>query len=86
MQGTDEFDIAIPEGYVVDELPDPVKDNVGFASYQSSSEVRGHVLHYSRTYTVSKITLLPEQYGALQHLASVIAADEDSRVILKRAN
>ena len=85
MQGTDEFEIALPEGYVVDELPDPVKDNAGFASYESSSELRGRVLHYSRTFTVNKMTLLPEQYGALQHLAGVIAADEDSRVVLKRS-
>lgn len=86
MQGTDEFDIALPEGYVVDELPDPVKANVGFATYQSSSEVRGRVLHYSRTFSLQKMTLLPEQYGDLQHFAGVIAADEDSRVVLKRGN
>ncbi len=84
MRGTDEFDIALPEGYVVDELPDPVKLDVGFASYESSTELRERSLHYSRTYTLRQVTLPKEMYGALQHLAGVISADEQSRAVLKR--
>lgn len=84
MLANDEFDIELPEGYVVDELPDPVKQDFGFASYVSSTEVHGRMLHYSRTYTVRQVTLPPDKYGDLQRLAGVIAADEDSRVILKR--
>jgi hypothetical protein len=85
MRGSDEFDIALPEGYVVDELPDPVKLDVGFASYESSTELRGKSLHYSRTYTLKQVTLPAEKYAALQHLAGVIAADEQSRAVLKKA-
>lgn len=85
MQGTDQFDIELPEGYAVDELPEPVRADVGFASYQSSTELRGHTLHYSRTFTLRKMTLPPERYPEVQHLAGVIAADEDSRAVLKRA-
>jgi hypothetical protein len=84
MQGTDEYDIELPEGYVVDELPDPVKADFGFASYVSSSEMHGRTLHYSRTYTVKQVTVPAAKYGEVQKLASVIAADEDSRAILKR--
>ena len=84
MVGNDEFDIQLPEGYVVDELPDPVKQDFGFASYVSSTEVHGRMLHYSRTYTVREVILPAEKYGELQKLSNVIAADEDSRVILKR--
>jgi hypothetical protein len=86
MQGHDEYDIALPEGYVVDELPDPVKVDFGFASYESSTELRGRSLHYSRTYTLREVTLPADKYGELQHLAAVIGADEDSRAVLKRAN
>jgi len=84
MQGTDEYDIELPEGYVVDELPDPVKADFGFASYVSSSEMHGRTLHYSRTYTVKQVTVPAAKYGEVQRLAAVIAADEDSRAILKR--
>ncbi|MGI4827270.1 MAG: DUF3857 domain-containing transglutaminase family protein [Janthinobacterium lividum] len=85
MQGTDEFDIELPEGYVVDELPDPVKADLGFASYVSSSELRGRTLHYSRTFTLREMTLPPEKYEDVRHLASLIAADESSRAVLKRS-
>jgi hypothetical protein len=86
MQGTDEYDIELPQGYVVDELPDPVKIDVGFASYVSSTELRGRVLHYSRTYTVRQVTVPATKYEAVQQLAAAIAADEGSQAILKRGN
>jgi hypothetical protein len=84
MQTHDEFDIELPAGYVVDELPHPVKLDLGFASYESESQVKGNVLHYSRTYTVRQVTLPPEKYSDLQKLSSVIATDEQSRAILKK--
>jgi hypothetical protein len=86
MQGTDEYDIELPVGYVVDELPDPVKVDVGFASYVSSTELHGRVLHYSRTYTVRQVTVPATKYAEVQQLAAAIAADEDSQAILKRGN
>jgi hypothetical protein len=86
MQGTDEFDIELPEGYVVDELPDPVKVDLGFASYVSSTELHGRVLHYSRTYTVRQVTVPAAKYAEVQQLAAAIAADEESQAILKRGN
>jgi hypothetical protein len=84
MQGTDSFDIQLPDGYTVDELPDPVKDDVGFASYQSSTVLNGRTIHYTRTFTVRQVELPADKYAELQHFMSVIAADEDSRVVLKR--
>jgi transglutaminase-like putative cysteine protease len=86
MQGTDDYDIELPEGYVVDALPDPVKVDVGFASYVSSTEVHGRMLHYSRTYTVRQVTAPAAKYAEVQQLAAAIAADEDSQAILKRGN
>jgi hypothetical protein len=85
MQGTDSFDIQLPDGYTVDELPDPVKADVGFASYESSTKLEGHTLHYTRTYTVRQVSLPPDKYPDLQRFVALIAADEDSRVVLKRS-
>jgi len=84
MQATDVFDIELPEGYAVDELPDPVKADFGFASYVSSTKLEGRTLHYTRTYTVRQVTLPAEKYGEVQKLASVIAADEQSLAVLKK--
>jgi transglutaminase-like putative cysteine protease len=84
MQAKDEYDIELPSGYAVDELPEAVKLDLGFASYESSSQVKGNILHYSRTYTVREVTLPPEKYADLQKLSSVIATDEQSRAVLKK--
>ena len=67
----------------MDELPDPVKMDVGFASYESSTEVRGQSLHYSRTFTLRQVTLPAEKYPELQRLAGAIDTDEQSRAVLK---
>ena len=85
LQASDDFDIQIPDGYVVDEVPDPVKEDVGFASYESSTVVHGRVLHYSRRFVVKQVTLPAEKYPELQRLAGLIAEDEDSKAVLKRA-
>ena len=84
MQGHDEFDIVLPEGYAVDELPDPVKLDWGFASYESRTEVHGNVLHYARTYTLKEVTLGAARYRELQDMTAAIGADEQSQVVLKR--
>jgi hypothetical protein len=84
LQAMDDFSIELPAGYVVDELPEPVKLDVGFASYQSSSAVEGNKIHYKRTYTVRQVTLPAEKYADLQKLAGVIATDEESRAVLKK--
>ncbi len=84
MQATDEYSIELPDGYVVDERPEPVKLDVGFAAYQSTVEVKGNALHYTRTYTVRQVTLPVDRYADLQKLAGAIATDEESRAILKK--
>ena len=84
MQEKDDFSIALPAGYTVDETPDPVNVDMGFASYQSSSAVKDNVLHYTRTYTVRQITLPADKYSDVQKLASIIATDEQARAVLKK--
>ena len=84
MQATDDFRIALPPGYVVDETPDPVKLDLGFASYESSSEVKDNILHYTRTYTVRQVTLPADRYSDVQKLAGIIAADEQNSAVLKK--
>jgi hypothetical protein len=85
MQAKDDFTIELPRGYVVDETPDPVKLDVGFASYESSVEVHGNSLHYSRTYTVRQVTVPASRYADLQKLSGVIEADEQTRAVFKKA-
>jgi len=85
MHASDDYDIEIPAGYVVDELPDPVKVDVGFASYESSTVVEGTKLHYTSSYTLRQVSLPPEKYADLQRLAGLIEGDEQGRAVLKRS-
>ncbi len=84
MQEQDDYTIELPPGYAVDEIPVPVKLDLGFASYESSSIVKGNILHYTRTYTVREVTLPADKYADVQKLAAVIAADEQNSAVLKK--
>ena len=84
MIATDDFTIELPPGYLVDELPDPVKIDMGFAAYESASKLDGNSLHYTRTYTVRQVTLPAERYADLQKLAAVIGADEQNQAVLRK--
>ncbi len=84
MEAHDDYEIELPAGYAVDELPEPIQLDLGFAAYQSSSRVKDNVLHYSRTYTVRAVMLPAEKYADVQKLAGVIAADEQNRAVLKK--
>ncbi|MBW8869502.1 MAG: DUF3857 and transglutaminase domain-containing protein [Acidobacteriales bacterium] len=80
----DDYEIELPAGYVADELPDPVKIDMGWASYESASKVEGDKLHYTRTYVVRQVELPAEKYEEVQKLAGVIGYDEQSNVVLKK--
>ncbi len=84
MTEQDDFTIELPAGYAIDEIPDPVKLDVGFASYESSSSLDGNRLHYIRTYTVRQISLPAERYPDVQKLAAAIDADEQNHAVLKK--
>jgi hypothetical protein len=84
MQVKDDYSIELPAGYVVDELPDPVNLDLGFAAYQSAVEVKGNTLEYTRTYTVRQVTLPADRFADLQKLARTIGADEESLAVLKK--
>lgn len=80
----DSFDIAIPAGYVVDEIPDSVNLDLDFASYHSSVSTKGNLLHYEREYVVRQVEIPPAQAADFRHLESVILADEKNSAVLKK--
>jgi transglutaminase-like putative cysteine protease len=80
----DTYEIEIPPGYTVDDVPDPAKVDVGFASYASKIEVQGSKLRYWREYVVRDLSIPPERFGDWVKLQGVIGADETAAVVLKR--
>ena len=82
---TDSFDIAIPAGYAVDELPDPADADYGFASYHSKTVVEGGTIHYRRSYEIKRVTVPVEEADKVKHFYQVVAGDERNMVVLKPA-
>jgi transglutaminase-like putative cysteine protease len=82
----DSFDVKIPAGYTVDDLPDPVNVDAGFASYHSEVKADAGVLHYSREYVVKKLELSADEYPELRKFEGEIYADENRSAVLKKAN
>lgn len=82
---TDTFEITLPAGYQLDELPPPVDVDYGFAAYRSRVEVQGNVLRYHREYTVKEIKVPTTRLADLKKLYRQISADERASAVLTRA-
>jgi hypothetical protein len=80
----DAFEIAIPEGYAVDELPPPVEADCGVATYHSRVELAGKVLRYTREYRITGVRAERDQLDSLRKFFQAIAADEQNSAVLKR--
>jgi hypothetical protein len=83
---TDMYEIDLPKEYVVDDVPDPVKVDMGFAMYQSKVEVIGSTLRYSREFVRRNVLIQPDRTEDLRKLEGIIGADEVAAVVLKRAH
>ena len=80
----DDFDVELPEGYTVDEMPDPVSVDMGFAAYKSRTEMHGNTLHYAREYTVRELEVPADRYHAVQEMTGQIERDERSQAVFKK--
>jgi Domain of Unknown Function with PDB structure (DUF3857)/Transglutaminase-like superfamily len=80
---TDTFEIAIPAGYVVDDIPPAVDADYTFASYHAKTEVNGNLIHYSRTLEVKELTVPVSHADDLKKFYRIIAGDERNTVVLK---
>jgi len=80
---TDTFDITIPDGYVVDDVPPPVDADYSFASYHAKTVVQGNVIHYSRTFEVKELSVPLSKMDDLKKFYRIIAGDERNTAVLK---
>jgi hypothetical protein len=83
---TDNFEITIPAGYVVDDVPPAVDADYGFASYHSKTEVKGNVIAYQRTFEVKELSVPVSRAEELRKFYRIIASDERNTVVLKAAS
>src|SRR6202521_3856978 len=82
---TDSFDIALPPGYEVDELPPPMDVDYSFGSYHSKTEASGQMLHYTRALEIKELSVPVSKMDDLKKFYRMIAADERNTAGLKAA-
>ena len=80
---TDTFEIVIPAGYVVDDIPPSVDADYSFASYHAKTEVNGNLIHYSRTLEVKELSVPVARADDLKKFYRIVANDERNTVVLK---
>jgi hypothetical protein len=83
VKNTDLFEITLPVGYEVDDLPPPVNADYSFASYHSKTEVSGNTLKYTRTFEVKELSVPLSKVEELKKLYRIIAGDERNTAVLK---
>jgi len=79
----DSFEIALPPGYEIDDLPPPVDADYSFASYHSKTEKKENAILYTRTFEVKELVVPTEKLDELKKLYRIIAGDERSTAVLK---
>jgi hypothetical protein len=82
---TDEFNITLPAGFVLDELPAPVKVSSIGATYKSEIKMEGNVLSYKREFMLDKVAVPLENLKELNSAYRQISADERNSAVFKRA-
>jgi len=83
---SDSVEITLPDGYSIDELPEPAKAVFPFAEYTSKSEKAGNVLKYTREYKMQTTQVPLDGMEQLRKLFAQIGADEKNMAVLKKAN
>ena len=83
VRDTDSFEITVPAGYEVDELPPPVDAEMSFASYHSKTEVKGNVIGYTRTFEIKELSVPVGQADQLKKFYRIIASDERNTAVIK---
>lgn len=82
----DNVEITLPEGFKVDELPEPAKSSFAFGQYVSKTENSGNILKYTRQYRMDSTLVSMDQMDQLKKLFGQINSDEKNMAVLKKAN
>jgi len=79
---TDDFEITLPPGFTVEDVPPPTKADSEFASYTSQVKVDGNKIRYTRTYQIKQVLVPLDKLDELKKFNRQVAADERSSVVL----
>jgi hypothetical protein len=80
------IDITLPDGYTLDELPDPAELKTAATSYNSKAEMNGNVLHYVRRYEINDVRVPLEHLKELRQFYRQLTADERSIAVFRKTS
>lgn len=75
--------IALPADYTVEEKPESVKYDYGFAAYKNETTIAEHTLTYNRVYESRDLKIPLERLDELKQFYRQIADDERAYTIMK---
>lgn len=76
--------IKLPDGFVVDEMPEPTKLDSFIGKYSATYEVKDGHLIFSRSMTLNKTTIPAEKYESLRQFFGRVRAAEGAPVVLMK--
>jgi hypothetical protein len=76
--------VKLPAGFEVDELPDPVKMDAAFGSYETAYQVKDGQLQFTRKMVVRAATIPPGEYAKVRGFFERIRAAEAAPVVLAK--
>ena len=87
MKNTYMFNLMLPEGYVVDEVPEPISiatpDHT--ASFRYAVKVMGNRLQLMSTWQIRKSFYAPDKFQALKEFYASIVDKHAGQIVLKKA-
>ncbi len=82
---SDDYKIALPAGFVADDLPDPVDVKTDYGSYKSKIDVADGSLHYRRTFEIKQVYIATPEVPDLRKFYSQISSDERANAVLRKS-
>jgi hypothetical protein len=76
--------VKLPAGFEVDELPDPVKLDAPFGSYETAYQVKDGQLNFTRKMVVRGATIAAADYARVRSFFERIRAAEQAPVVLAK--
>jgi hypothetical protein len=72
----------LPQGFVIDETPDPVNLESSFGKYSTKYDTQNGKLVFTRSMTLNRATIPADKYSAVKEFFSKILEAEQSPVVL----
>lgn len=86
LQRSDDLEINLPAGYVIDELPLASGIQYPFAEYSNAIEAKSHVLHYKSSFTLKDVSVPSEKLDDLRTFMRKVSRNEQAVAVLKKEN